>query len=1214
MLERLNRVRVSRLAGASLILASLVLAALAAMPAVKAQYADPGIKYVFRVHVTDRANQIPILAEMHLDLAAVNTRNETADFVGGMDVFDGLKAAGFDPVIVWSSTDHPTEALSDYLDPTEVATRFSNYEGLFPSLAKKYQIATTSEGRAVWAMKISDNVALEEDEPVVFFDCQHHAREVMTEEICVDIVDYLLNQYNADPKVKAWVDNHEIWVIGTINPDGSNTVFTSDTSWRKNRRVNGDGSYGVDINRNYPFAWGACGGSSNTPSAEDYRGPSASSEPETTGYVALARTHRPSLAVSYHSSSEFVLHPYGCDNVFTPENRLERDLSSDLAARLVNDAGSGWYEYGTSWELLYAVDGGMKDWFYGEIGASAWTIEVSSDNQGFQPDYATWRNSTVERNRPGWQYVLDRIDGSAVYGHVTNACTGAPLVATVGLDEVVYSNGETPRLTEVNFGRFHWLTTPGLRHLRVSKTGYTTQVWPVDVGTEATLQDVRLVPAGSYTAAISGRTIVDTGGDGDGEVDPGENATMRLTAYATGGALTGLTATISTTDPYVSITDATASWPSIAAGGSAASTDTFGFYVTRTAPDDHVIPFTVTFSANQSLCGASVTLPVRVTRSAKTCPAFDFPLTTNPGWTIQNNTTSGWAFGPPSGTGGTGGPTGAHSGTNVYGTNLAGSYAANADYKLTTLPLDMSLLKNTELRFWRWLNSETGRDLSSIEVSTDGTNFTKIWSGFGIDTGWGEYRYDISSLADGKPTVYVRFRQQSDGSTNQSGFYIDDISICGETVTPAPKIVVTGSSVNDGVKTACTDHDTYADAGEVVDLTVNFKNDGNAAATGLNAVLSTVDPNVRLVTWRSAVGTLAPGAMGSATYRVQVPGSPACLSSAPFNVDFDSNGGNYAARDTSVSVRLQTDNGTSVPDSVDTFETTTLWTLTGEWQIQRPRGKGGAGTTDGYGSPDPPAAYAGIRVLGVDLTGTGTSLGNYENGLSTPITATSPSYDCTNSHNVHLQFKRWLGVEGSLYDHASIEAWDGAAWQVVWSNPLDDLSDTTWQSVDYDVSRYADGNPAFKVRFKMSSNSAKVFCGWNIDDMRLTNGYTQLVCESSSCAAPCAPTTEAGGVTVTRTGSTSAVTWTPTADACQETAGIGYRVYRATDPRPRIVPPAVWPADSYFTDVTAMDADYNLGNLSFTETLTPATGQVFYYLIVPLGTGGAEGPKGWQGF
>src|SRR5207247_2029280 len=83
----------------------------------------------------------------------------------------------------------------------------------------------------------------------------------------------------------------------------------------------------------------------------------------------------------------------------------------------------------------------------------------------------------------------------------------------------------------------------------------------------------------------------------------------------------------------------------------------------------------------------------------------------------------------------------------------------------------------------------------------------------------------------------------------------------------------------------------------------------------------------------------------------------------------------------------------------------------------------------------------------------------YENNLSGGITATSPLYNCANATNVQLQFKRWLGVESSQYDKATVEVWNGSSWQIVWTNPTADLTDSSWQDVSYDVWAWAAGHP-----------------------------------------------------------------------------------------------------------------------------------------------------------
>ena len=219
--------------------------------------------------------------------------------------------------------------------------------------------------------------------------------------------------------------------------------------------------------------------------------------------------------------------------------------------------------------------------------------------------------------------------------------------------------------------------------------------------------------------------------------------------------------------------------------------------------------------------------------------------------------------------------------------------------------------------------------------------------------------------------------------------------------------------------------------------------------------------------------------------------------------------------------------------------------------------------------------------------------------------------------SVQLSFQRWLGVEQGQYDHAVIEAWDGANWQNVWSNPSGsgaDISDAAWQSVTYDISQWAAGHANCQVRFKMTSDTAVVYCGWNIDDLRLTNGYIPRVCESSSCASGCAPTSQTLGVSASRSGGTTILTWSPSVDPCLETSGARYRVYRAGNPRPRIPVPAQWPQDSFFADVTTRDLDGSAANASYSDTDRPVVGAAFYYLVVPMGTNGAEGPKGWLGF
>ena len=160
--------------------------------------------------------------------------------------------------------------------------------------------------------------------------------------------------------------------------------------------------------------------------------------------------------------------------------------------------------------------------------------------------------------------------------------------------------------------------------------------------------------------------------------------------------------------------------------------------------------------------------------------AYSFPLDVDPGWTVEGQ----WAFGAPAGAGTHNrDPGSAHTGANVYGYNLAGDYSNNMPvYALTSDAVDCSDLRSTELRFWRWLGVEhTPFDNAAVAVSTDGVNWTPIWENGEsnvTDLAWIQVSYDISALADGEASVYIRWTMgATDDGTTYPGWNIDDVEI-----------------------------------------------------------------------------------------------------------------------------------------------------------------------------------------------------------------------------------------------------------------------------------------------------------------------------------------------------------------------------------------------------------------------------------------------------
>ena len=350
------------------------------------------------------AEDLKIFTLLELDVGGINLERKTATLVVPEEELPRTRRFR---VVSQRKVEAPDPLFKKYPDVERALKEAAN---VYPHLATLESIGKSLEGREIWALNLTARfVVTEQPKKAVLFDAMHHAREVMTPEVALDIVDYLTKNYATDAKVQKWLNSYSIWVVPMLNPDGNNKVWTSSSMWRKNNR---DG-HGVDINRNYPYEWNSCSGSSGNPQSDTYRGKNPGSEPETQAIMGLVSRIRPMFNISYHSYSEIVIYPFGCDpkKIPSPDREVYEGVGRELGAKLVRDSGSGTYTPGTSYELLYNVDGGSVDWMYATEKVMSFVVEVNSSSQGFQPSYDTWREVTVNRQRAGWQYILNRMEG-----------------------------------------------------------------------------------------------------------------------------------------------------------------------------------------------------------------------------------------------------------------------------------------------------------------------------------------------------------------------------------------------------------------------------------------------------------------------------------------------------------------------------------------------------------------------------------------------------------------------------------------------------------------------------------------------------------------------------------------------------------------------------------------------------------------------------------
>jgi hypothetical protein len=281
--------------------------------------------------------------------------------------------------------------LGDYHNFAETVAEMTAYANAHPTLARLDTLGTSIEGRLILGIKISDNVAVEEAEPEALVVGCHHARELMSVELPLYLMRRLLDGYGADPVLTGLVDTREIWIVPVLNPDGhvyvqQNSGGQSDGWWRKNRRPNGDGTFGVDLNRNYGYLWGHDNqGSSPSSSSEIYRGTGPFSEPETSALRDLMAEHSFRLALSFHSYGQLFLYPWGYEQLDTPDHAVFRALGDSVSA--MNGYRSGNPKSGA----IYLTNGDMDDWVYGDTITKprlfGFTFELNTYEQGgFYPN------------------------------------------------------------------------------------------------------------------------------------------------------------------------------------------------------------------------------------------------------------------------------------------------------------------------------------------------------------------------------------------------------------------------------------------------------------------------------------------------------------------------------------------------------------------------------------------------------------------------------------------------------------------------------------------------------------------------------------------------------------------------------------------------------------------------------------------------------------
>lgn len=493
--------------------------------------------------------------------------------------FPKLKAQGYQVEITQTPQQmmenlKGTDDIPGYDTYQEVLTKLQTIAAAHPDICKLYTIGQSRgkeyalAGNAnynnyqhdIWALKVSDNVNVEEDEPGIYYFGAHHAREPISTQVSLAVLEHIINNYNVNPTITQNVNNTQIWFVPIVNPDGHKVVLDNlNTDWRKNiRDNNGNGQInvtgwtaadGVDPNRNYAFEWGGQGTSSD-PTDLTYCGPSPASEPEVQAIQDLMGDHHFVAGITYHSYSELVLWAYGyATGATAPDNAAYSNLGT-LMGNAIPGISGGTYTPQPSW-ALYPASGITDDYAYGVHGIFSFCVELGTQ---FIPP-ASQVPTICNANINAAMLLLDRINKSTLTGHITNALTGEPVEAEIyvqGVDNT--GDFRFPYMSDSLFGRYYRMLMPGTFTVTYSAYGYLPQtINGLSINnTSQTIQDVQLQPAQAISVTglvtdsqtgdpIPGATVqligtpidpVQTNGQGQYEINPVFEGTYTFKVWA----------------------------------------------------------------------------------------------------------------------------------------------------------------------------------------------------------------------------------------------------------------------------------------------------------------------------------------------------------------------------------------------------------------------------------------------------------------------------------------------------------------------------------------------------------------------------------------------------------------------------------------------------------------------------------------------------------
>ncbi len=445
----------------------------------------------------------------------------------------------------------------------------------YPTICQLTSIGQSVQGRELYFVRISDNVTIEENEPEVMYSSSMHGDEISGYVTMLRFIDYLLSNYGSDAQVTNMVDNMEIWINPSANPDGTyasgnNTVFGA-------TRGNANG---YDLNRNFP-------------DPEDGPHPDGNSwQAETVAMMNFFAQHRFIISANFHGGAEVANYSWDTWGNRHPDDLWFIDICRKYADTAQAYSPSGYFNdlddgitNGYDW---YPIFGGRQDYVIYFHGGREITIELSAIklvSESSLPLY--WNYNRVAL----LNYLENALYG--IKGIVTDSTSGLPLDATIIV--LGHDQDSSYVFTDPDVGDYHRMIEAGTFDLKFISPGYKDKIISgvIVASGGVTIQDAELSP-------IPDTSVLEFLSENTTTIYPGDEITFDINLSNIGGAeAINVMSVLTTNNSNINLTQINSSYGNIGAFGNISlSSTSYQFSVDSSFPHSGYASFELEITAD----------------------------------------------------------------------------------------------------------------------------------------------------------------------------------------------------------------------------------------------------------------------------------------------------------------------------------------------------------------------------------------------------------------------------------------------------------------------------------------------------------------------------------------------------------------------------------------------------------------------------------------